>query len=320
MISLLYLKEPLKLEEDIHIKTLDTVWRNCSEAKPHFYLLLGALLVNKKSQEWLSSNQNEKTKTLVAQIKNSIENNIMKSLNYQVYLFMIISAHEKDFIRSEKIHLDLYNKLKMLVYEDSEILDLFTKVIQNAVLGHKEEEEEMARQLVSDVSLLVKRKDAILQKFYVGILGLEQEIFVNLKGFDVDMTGNKKDSMLPTKILNKSQVKMLSDKINKKIKFNLVVEVEGSLKNSLYNTVYGAINSSQFLMMIKVKLQSGKSGCVGLYSCGKSFRTDEDSYCWEDSINYEKGSFLFCINDGVVKYYETPEPGQHMFSLTGGEE
>lgn len=108
------------------------------------------------------------------QIKGSIENNLIKSLNFQVFLLMIISSHESEFLKQERIHFDLYNRLKMLVYEDSEILDNYIRVIQNVVLGHPEEEEEFARQLISDVSLLVKRKEFILQKFYVGILGLEK--------------------------------------------------------------------------------------------------------------------------------------------------
>jgi hypothetical protein len=66
----------------------------------------------------------------------------------------------------------------------------------------------------------VKRKDPILQKFYVSLLGLEKEVQVNLKGFNFD-SGTKKDSLIPSKILNKSQVKLITDKINKKIKFTL---------------------------------------------------------------------------------------------------
>lgn len=47
---------------------------------------------------------------------------------------------------------------------------------------------------------------------------------MNLKGFDVDSRSSKKDSFLSSKILNKAHLKSLSEKINKKIKFNLVLE------------------------------------------------------------------------------------------------
>ena len=145
-------------------------------------------------------------------------------------------------------------------------------------------------------------------------------MLVNLKGFDVNTTSNKKDAMLPSKFLNKSQMKTLTDKINKKIKFTLTVEVEGNLKNSLYSSISGAINNPHFLMIIKVKLSSGKMAYAGCYSPGKCFRTEEDSYCWEDAINYEKGAFVFWISEGEVKYFESADSGQHMLSLFGGEE
>lgn len=68
----------------------------------------------------------------------------------------------------------------------------------------------MAEQLISDVDLLVKRKDPNLQQLYVGILRLEKEININVKGFDVDSQNNKKNSFLASKILNKAQIKTLS--------------------------------------------------------------------------------------------------------------
>lgn len=45
---------------------------------------------------------------------------------------------------------------------------------------------------MEDVDLLVERKDSNLQQLYVGILRLEKEVNVNLKGFDVDSKNNKK--------------------------------------------------------------------------------------------------------------------------------
>jgi hypothetical protein len=54
-------------------------------------------------------------------------------------LLMIISYHEQEYLRKIKLHLDLYNRLKVLVFEDSEILDNFTKVVQNLVLEEGEE-------------------------------------------------------------------------------------------------------------------------------------------------------------------------------------
>lgn len=86
-------------------------------------------------------------------------------------------------------------------------------------------------------------------------------------------TTNKKETLIPTKFLNKSQAKQLIDKMNKKIKFTVGLEVDGMLKNSQYNTIYGAINTSNFFMIVKLKLPNGKYSFVGCYSPGKSYRT-----------------------------------------------
>ncbi len=48
------------------------------------------------------------------------------------------------------------------------------KIEQNVILGYPKEEEKLAALLIQDVSLLVKRKDPILQKLFVGLLGVEQ--------------------------------------------------------------------------------------------------------------------------------------------------
>ena len=118
--------------------------------------------------------------------------------------------------------------------------------------------------------------------------------------------------------MNRSHIKSINDKINKKIKFNRTVEVQGILNNSVYNQVLGAINNSHFLMIVKLLLSNGKNGYAGCYSPGKSFRSEEDSYCWEDAINYEKGAFIFWICEGEIKYYESKDTSQHMLSLFGG--
>lgn len=91
---------------------------------------------------------------------------------------------------------------------------------------------------------------------------------------------------MSSKILNKAQIKLLNEKINKKIKFNSVFECESNIKTDIYEKLFSAINASQFLILIKFKLSTGKNGYLGCYSPGKSFRSEEDSYSWEDTINY----------------------------------
>ena len=46
----------------------------------------------------------------------------------------------------------------------------------------------MAKLLFEDVELLVKRRDPYLQKLYIGLLGLEQEVMVGLRGLELQST------------------------------------------------------------------------------------------------------------------------------------
>lgn len=78
------------------------------------------------------------------------------------------------------------------------------------VLDSEEHQKIIAEQLIEDVDLLVKRKDHNLQQLYVGMLRLEKEVNVNIKGFDVDSRNSKKDALLTSKILNKVHVKLLT--------------------------------------------------------------------------------------------------------------
>ena len=95
---------------------------------------------------------------------------------------------------------------------------------------------------------------------------------------------------------------MLTDKINKKIKFTQALECNQAIRSSNFNTVMGIFNTPPFLVLMKLKLSSGKHAYCGCFNQGKSFRADEDSYYWEDSINYEKGSFIFWICEGECKF------------------
>ncbi len=49
----------------------------------------------------------------------------------------------------------------------------------------------MAKILLEDVGLLVKKRDPFLQKLFVGVLGLESEVMINLSGFDLSTSVKK---------------------------------------------------------------------------------------------------------------------------------
>ena len=62
----------------------------------------------------------------------------------------------------------------MLNYQENDITEAVLKLMRNVVLGNEQEERRMAKLLFDDVGLLVRRKDPLLQKLFVGLLGLEQ--------------------------------------------------------------------------------------------------------------------------------------------------
>ena len=62
----------------------------------------------------------------------------------------------------------------MLNYQENDITEALLKLMRNVVLGNEQEERRMAKLLFDDVGLLVRRKDPLLQKLFVGLLGLEQ--------------------------------------------------------------------------------------------------------------------------------------------------
>ena len=87
------------------------------------------------------------------------------------------------------------------------------KILQNVVLGQAEEEHKLAAVLIQDVSLLVKRKDPVLQKLFVGLLGVEQEVMIQLKGMSllsINSSKNRKREGVPSKMLSRVQQKPLS--------------------------------------------------------------------------------------------------------------
>jgi hypothetical protein len=53
LIYLLYIQEPLSLSENLAISSMNIIWSNCSEAKSHFYNLMGALLIHRKAAPWI---------------------------------------------------------------------------------------------------------------------------------------------------------------------------------------------------------------------------------------------------------------------------
>lgn len=85
---------------------------------------------------------------------------------------------------------------------------------------------------------------------------------------------------IPTKILtNKNNLKFISNLLSKSIKFTLNIEndlskqsTQNKTKSTLYSDLLSSMNSSQFLMIIKIKLSNNKNGFFGCYHPGKAYR------------------------------------------------
>ena len=76
--------------------------------------------------------------------------------------------------------------------------------------------------LMADLELLAKRRDAMLQAFYVDVLGIEREVNVVMKGLS---TRPKQDFTIPSVLLSKQHQVTLMKKIATKAKFSLILTI-----------------------------------------------------------------------------------------------
>lgn len=75
---------------------------------------------------------------------------------------------------------------------------------------------------MKDLDLLARKKDALLQTFYVDVLGIEREVNVAMKGLS---TLPKQDFTIPSVLLSKGNQVSLMKKISVKAKFSLLLTV-----------------------------------------------------------------------------------------------
>ena len=198
---------------------MDMTWSNCTDEKSHFYQLMSALLVDRRSSNWLKGNNHKKIDEIIEETYSSCTHNDIKKLKLQLMLLSQISHHEPDYLRERKVHIELYNKIKNISHQENDITDSTLKLMKKVVLRHPEEEKEVARLLFEDVGLLVKKRDSHLQKLFVGLLGPEQEVMISLRGLELQ-SAVKKEASFSSKWLNKKQNKQIVDKINKKYKYS----------------------------------------------------------------------------------------------------
>jgi hypothetical protein len=152
----------------------------------------------------------------------SIDQNKLKLAKAQISLITQISRHLHAYLKELNCHINLYNRLKNITFSNNEILNCLVKIIKNVVLNNPGSESDIAEMLVRDLDLLAKRKDAILQMFYVDVLGIEREVYVAMKGLS---TLPKQDFAIPSVLLSKSHQVELMKKISIKAKFSLLLNI-----------------------------------------------------------------------------------------------
>lgn len=123
--------------------------------------------------------------------------------------------------------MELYHRIKNANHQDNEVIDAVLRILRNVVLGNAEEEKRIAAILMEDVSLLVRKRDPFLQKLFVGLLGLESEVMIHVSG--LDLQSSVKKEAINSKFLTKKHQKNIIDRINKKHKYSLLGEINGSL-------------------------------------------------------------------------------------------
>lgn len=117
LVNLLHLKTPLKLSEDLLVPAMNIVWGNCTDEKTHFYQLMSALLVDRRSSNWLKSNDFSKIDEIIKETYASCTSADVKKLRLQLLLLSQISHHEPGYLRERKVHIELYNRIKNVTHQ-----------------------------------------------------------------------------------------------------------------------------------------------------------------------------------------------------------
>lgn len=279
LLNLLHMKSPFKLKLDLLVETMDIVWKNCTEHKIHFYHLLSALLVDRRASHWLKSDNYVKIEQLLSETYSFCDNADIKNLKLQLPLLSQVAHHEPKYLRDKSVHIQLYNRIKTITHQETDITEAVLKLMKKVVLGEEKEEQKIAQLLFEDVGLLVKRRDPFLQRLFVGLLGLEEEVMISLGGLEVQ-TSVKKEPSLSTKWLSKKQAKQIMEKTGKKFKCSLLGEISSQIKVDHQDLFLKAFACPSFLLVLRCKVGPITLTC-GLYSPAPGRRNQEGDYFWE---------------------------------------
>ncbi len=128
----------------------------------------------------------------------------------------------------------------------------------------------------------------------MGLLGVEQEVMIHLKGLNLLSIANKNKKFegVPSKILTRQEQKLLADKINKKFKYHLAYQTQNQITLPDLTTIVQAYYPGSTLTIIKIKKDS-KIFHIGAYCTSKPVRHEDDNYFWREDITADKNCFFF---------------------------
>lgn len=141
---------------------------------------------------------------------------------------------------------------------------------------------------------------------------------ISLRGLQLQSTV-KKETGFNSKWLNKAQNKLLTDRINKKYKYNLLGEIVGTVKVDHQELFLKAFSCNAFLMLIRFKMGQNNHTC-GVYSPVPGKRNQEGDYFWQEIVNYEKQSCIFFLQEKNPLFVNNQGPDNMLGNIYGGDE
>lgn len=130
------------------------------------------MVINKRSVDWLLQDDKKHVNNLITNIYDSIEKGKLKLIKAQMCFITQISQHLHKHLLELQCHIQLFNRLKAITFTNNDIFNYLVKMIKNIVINNPGAEVAVAELLVENIELLARRKEAILEMFYVDTIGI----------------------------------------------------------------------------------------------------------------------------------------------------
>ena len=289
MITLIYLKHPYSLSNDLTEYALTKIYNSCSESKMHFYGFIIALLVSTRCSDWLKQDNNLKVNMVIKDLYEALVNGKERMVKYQIGFLIQAALHLNKYLLSEhNLHIELYNRVKTMKFQSGEVFDLLIKLFKNIIMNNPGSEVALVEHLIKDLETLPRKRDPSFQKFYVDILGIEREINIVIKGLS---SIPKQDFTIPSDLLSKAQKVALVKRIADKAKYSLMLSVDKDSDIWNKSHVPKLISNPPFLLLAQFGDES-KTVICGAYCV-----SDPDASEYAINFNGNPKNFLFSFDD-----------------------